>query len=1036
MAGNLAPPKPLSPSDWEALIDYYYNLGGGAAAGIHRWTGGVSVLELGIPAVLRKDFPPQLKLQILLLLEQYALDDPSQPPLARLVDALLGVIQSPNDPFAFKEQFLISATSIFITTVSGKKLSPAAGGGLPPLSNLVELLLTIINRPNHSVDRHTRGIACECLRQLELAFPCLLSEIAPHLWSLCQSERTHVYQWYVLLLLTAIGNIVRLKPGDSPATSIANAKSPLIPFDLPAYLIDGIGSTLSWKANESSYKELRRVVAFLLDSPQYLTSFGLLEFMAAIVPIAQELQLQASMLRVQFSWLLCTTDPLLCHAFLVLHSEFPESFEGQEFQVASRLLISSKEPQRHLIYRLLGVHWLLGLFRRMVSIDETKKRGIVEMSSGFYPEIYDPLSLKALKLDALAYCSNLLYNSGDASLEVKLFEVGLVSVSAFKWLPPWSSETAVAFRTFHKFMIFRSQHGGVGAAASFDATLIASDMFRTLKNMLVDCTLESPGLVPVVASSIDRLSGCDQHRWLGEHLLETLDTCLLPKLKRDDYRIGHYFPIFERMSRSDGVSPNGLLKLLSRYVIFLVQRHGPETGLKSWRHAAKILGICRTMLKHRRSSSLFAGLSQLLASMCLYFPDLEIRDNSRYYLRMLVCIPGKKLKRILSEGEDPSSISNHPSSVSNLRRSSLGGNMASLVHVERATPLLVKQSWSLSLPNLGTDYFRGIRDRESTTTEEEEEEEKDSDLDDAGSQAVAKETTLLRVMDARVSEMVRILRRHFSLIPDYRHMPGLKIGIRCSFRFDSELFVSGASPPAEEVDLADGLDKLPALYATVLTFTSAEPYGSIPSFRIPFLLGTPPRARAVDDPSAIVPAGGNGKSEYEKKNFTAPVFIELEPREPMPGLVNVCIDSNADDGKIIQGQLRSVSVGIEDMFLRAMIPDGVSGDAHGRYVYHLFNALWEACETSSGAGREAYLLKGGKGVAAVAGTRSVKLIETPFPFAVEAVERHLAPFVAGVIGEPLAGIVKSREAIRDTTDALAAIDDLKQIPEEHNKSSH
>ncbi|KAL8493062.1 hypothetical protein ACS0TY_024323 [Phlomoides rotata] len=56
----------------------------------------------------------------------------------------------------------------------------------------------------------------------------------------------------------------------------------------------------------------------------------------------------------------------------------------------------------------------------------------------------------------------------------------------------------------------------------------------------------------------------------------------------------------------------------------------------------------------------------------------------------------------------------------------------------------------------------------------------------------------------------------------------------------------------------------------------------------------------------------------------------------------------------------------------------------------LFNALWEACETSSSTGRESFVLKGGKGVAAISGTRSVKLVEVPATSLIEAVERHLA----------------------------------------------
>ncbi|KAI3467867.1 hypothetical protein Pfo_024530 [Paulownia fortunei] len=1020
--------KPLSPSEWESLIEEY-NIGG--AARLDRWTGGTPVLDLCISSLLRKDFPFQLKLHLLTFLEHHSLDDSSPPSssLSRLLDALRSVIQSPNDPFALKDQFLISTTAIFITSLlDNDDLSSCS-----PFCGLVELLLTIINRPNHGLDRHTRGVACECLRQLELAFPCLLSEITPHLWSLCQSERTHVSQWYVLLLSTTILNVVKLKPSDVSIASISNATIPLIPFNVPQFLIDGVGADFMWKEKDIYYKELRRVVAFLLECPQYLTPFGLVEFMVAIIPVAEELELQASLLRVQFSWLIYTFEPLLCHVFVGMYLKFLDSFEGQEFEVASRIILLSKESQQYLVFRLLGLHWMLGFFGLTVGEDEARKKSILDMSLSFYPTIFDSLAIKGLKLDLLAFCSNLICNPGDANglkgveadkevYEVKLFKDGLVSVSAFKWLPPWSTETAVAFRAFHKFLIGGSPHSDV--ASSSIGTLIESNIFYTLQKMLVDSTSEFKGLVPVIVACIDRLLGCRKHRWLGEHLLETLDKHLLPKLKKD-YSLGSYFPIFERISENDKVSPSGLLKLLMRFTIFLVEKHGPDTGLKSWRHGSKILGICRTMLIHHRSSSLFTALSHLLASTCLCFPDLEVRDNARFYLRMLVCIPGKKLKHILNMGGNLPGISpsthsgsffnlQSPQSFPDLKRSS---SIASYIHIERVMPLLVKQSWSLSLPNFGINpakpgFFEGIRDNEPTS------EERDSDITMSGD--IISESEMLhqqkkeplRVMDAKISEIVRELRRHFSFIPDYRHMPGIKIKISCSLRFDSEPF-SGIWEVNTAANVLDEVDKLPALYAAVLKFTSSAPYGPISSFHIPFLLGSPPKndkPLSQTDSLAIVPVE-NG--HVEEENFEAPVCIELEPREPMPGLVDIFIETNADNGQIIRGQLHSISVGIEDMFLRAILPDDIAEDAVPSYYVDLFNALWEACETSSSTGRETFVLKGGKGVAAISGTRSVKLLEVPVTSLVQAVERHLAPFVVCVIGEPLVDMVKAGGVIKD-----------------------
>ncbi|GJY99074.1 hypothetical protein Tco_0516504 [Tanacetum coccineum] len=77
--------------------------------------------------------------------------------------------------------------------------------------------------------------------------------------------------------------------------------------------------------------------------------------------------------------------------------------------------------------------------------------------------VFDPLALKAMKLDFIAYCSilldmsrldnangNIVSDVGSSEVSVvKLFEDGLESASGFKWLPPWSTETSVAFRTFH-----------------------------------------------------------------------------------------------------------------------------------------------------------------------------------------------------------------------------------------------------------------------------------------------------------------------------------------------------------------------------------------------------------------------------------------------------------------------------------------------------------------------------------------------------------------------------------------------------------
>lgn len=1022
--------KPLSAQEWETLIDDY-NHGGSRRL---RWTSvsytSFPLLNLTLSSLLRKDIPHNLKLQLLIFIEEQHLPVINQQNdvvlssfLNNLTETLISIIQSPNDgvssSFTLKDQFLISSTSIFINSVNYD-----SNFLYPSFISFIELLLTIINRPNHSVDRQTRAIGCECLRELETAFPCLLSEIGSHLWSLCQSERTHACQSYVLLLATVVNNVARLKR----SVSFSNS-STLVPFTVPGFLVDDNGKDGEGELSDLSNRELRRVVAFLLECTQNLTTWGLLEFMDKVLPVAGVLDLQPSLLKVQFSGLLYTYDPLLWHAYLVMYLSYMDSFEGQEMDIASRLLLLSRESQHHLFFRLLVLHWLVGFIGLVLKRDFEKRKNVVDMSLSFYPSVFDPLALKSLKLDLLAYCSVLIDNGDGVTCSKgsprmtreKLFEDGLVCVSAFKWLPSWSMETSVAFRAIHKFLIGLTSHSENDSVSS--KILLEPAIYHTVQRTLIDSLSEHRGLVPVIVGFTDRMLTCDKHRFLGERLLKTFDDNLLPKLKID-FKLVSYFSILERIARSDKVSPSGLMELLTRFMVVLVEKHGPDTGLRSWSHGSKVLGICRTMIMHHYSSKLFVGLSRLLSFACLYFPDLEIRDNARIYLRMLICIPGKKLRDILNSGDQLPGISpsTHSSSFFSVQSPRISHdpkksrNISSCMHLERMVPLLVKQSWSLSLPALGRDanqpsYIEPIKDNVSPSEQSEFDKiTDDTVISEANRHKQPPEP--LRVMDSKISQIVEILRKHFSFIPDFRHMPGLKIKISCALRFESEPFsrIWGINMPT------NGVDTLPALYATVLKFSSSAPYGSIPSCHIPFLLGQPPEgfySFSQTNSLDIIPVEDVSETPGDDKSFKAPVLIELEPQDPIPGLVDVFIETNVDNGQIIRGQLHNITVGIEDMFLKAIVPEDIPEDAVPGYYVNLFNALWEACGASTSTGRETFVLKGGKGVTAISGTRSVKLLEVPVASLIQAVERSLTPFVVCVTGDLLTNLMKEGGVIRD-----------------------
>ncbi|KAH9624532.1 hypothetical protein KSS87_000926 [Heliosperma pusillum] len=1158
----------LSPQEFETLIDDFHH---GYA---DKWTPhSLSILELSLSSLLKPSFPLSLKLRILLFLDyRFSLllpDDDAAAAgefLSKLLQTLKTLIQSPIDnlnvTFSLKEQFLVAATSILMSIVDVHRIRVRLWGKYA--EELVEVLLAIINRPNHGVDRQIRALACECLRELETEFPGLLVEIVGHLWGICQYERTHACQSYLLLLLEVIHNVVVCRLN---VASVFSTALPLVPFNIPSSLllssfgVDNCGGNDDnvGLSGESS-KELRRVVSFLLEWAQAFTPCGMVEFISRVMPLAVGLELQSSLLKVQFGGLMYNYDPLLWHVVLTLSRWFPDMYDGQGSEICRRLVLISKEQQQPLVFRLLVLHWLLGFVGLASEKDSTKKKLTGRLEANLYPRVYDALALKAMKLDLLAY-SSILGDSG-SSQDVSVHSVvtclkdGLVCVEAYKWLPPWSTETAVAFRTLHKFLIGASPH--FDTDLSVIKRIMGSPIFRSIKNrtipnqdpilpssfqphhtnthsltttpptsspitskpplprlspltspssptsppskppphfpftqflcnetgevscelknscktttniairnsrflvigmgfvscelknsiaavmlwnfffviggewcrgvagvrrrcggrfdggvtMLVALLLDHQKLVPMVVALIDRLLNCEKHFWVGQKLLQTINEHLIPKIGIN-YGLSSYFLLFERIGKNYTIPPHRLLELLMKFTSFLVEKHGPNAGLKSWSKGSKILSVCRTMLLHHHSSRLFMGLSRLLAFTSLYFPDLEVRDNARIYLRMLICIPGKKLRHILNLGDQLIGLSPSPhfNAQPHLPQDpKKSRSISSYIYLERVIPLLVKQSWSLALPSLAYEV-----DEEGFVDAIKDDKSKSNGKDTDGKNAIEciPEARIdhsqepLRVMDTKISEIVDILRKHFSCIPDFRHMPGLKIRIHCTLRFKSEPFSRVWGLDSLQVGATE-LDDHPAMYGIVIKLSSSAPYGSIPSCHIPILLGESSSDGSLlgQDSKDIVPVG----TPYSDKSLSGTrVTVELEPREPVPGLVDVSLDANAENGQVINGKLQGVPVGIEDMFLTAPLPVEIPEETRPEYKSRLFDALWEVCGAASNSGRETFSMKGGKGFAAIYGTQSVKLLEVPPTFAIRVVERHLAQFVISVIGAPLVDHVK------------------------------
>ncbi|CAL4886141.1 unnamed protein product [Urochloa decumbens] len=993
------PAAALSPQEWEQLLDDFASSSSPSRRG--RWLH-LPLLDLAVSSLPRRDLPSHLKPLLLSLIDDHLL-----PPAPRSFPILLSSLLSFPADHPLRDHLLTTVVSAFASALAAPVSKDHEA---PHLAALVDALLAAANRPNHAPDRAARALACDALRALDAALPGLLAEALGHLYALAAAERSPAAQSYLLLLASAARHAVRLGRLGASASILAVAGPPT-PFSMPAHLLSPPAALATSMAplSEVNVRDIRKVLALLMDRPQVLTPAAAMEMTAILAEIAVAVlewaPAIAAHIKVQFGGMVHSSNPMLLHSLLTLFIQFPDAFGAEdERTMARRLALAAREAHRPITARLLALHWLLG---------STRFRNLVpELARWFHPNLFDPLALKAKKLDCLAYVAAEVNGDkvagGRASEQTTgLLDDGLVCVSAFQWLPAWSTETSVAFRALHRVLLIAAPHSTDDTGCSGAGELLNSTIFHHLQTILVDMASEHRGLVPVIAEFTNRLLACNSHRWAGERLLRTLDEHLLPRLE-PGYQLASYYPLFEKIAQNETVPQLRLIELLTKQMVSLTKKHSPDTELKSWSQGSKVVGICRVMLKHHHSSHIFLPLVHLLVLTIESFPDLEVRDHARICLRMLSCVPGKKLRHLMEVGEQPSGVPSHPDSLFDIPSprpaQDLKGmpDLASYIHLERIVPLAVKQSWALTLPNFSVQsktsgHILSIQDVSATPSEQEK-------PTGPTVERIGYTQETLRVMDSKGAETLQILRRYFACIPDYLHSSGLTIRIHCTFRFESEPFnhAWGSDSP---VSCSDGADELPALYAVTITFSSSAQFGKIPSCHVPFILGEPPGS-GMD----IIPIDNQNR---EESSYCASVVIELEPREPSPGLIDVSVAANTENCQVLSGPLKPITVGIEDMFMKASIPPDTPKEGVAMYYQDLFRALWEACDSSSNTGRETFPLNGGKGSAAINGTRSVKLMEVTPKVLIGAVERYLASFVVSVAGDSLVTILRGNGVIKN-----------------------
>mmetsp|Transcript_6472 Transcript_6472/g.18065 ORF Transcript_6472/g.18065 Transcript_6472/m.18065 type:complete len:952 (-) Transcript_6472:155-3010(-) len=533
---------------------------------------------------------------------------------------------------------------------------------------------------------------------MESHCPGLLAQICGvtlDLWR--RSSLTAVGQPYALLTATILGNIAESDvqvvdidgdPQTAGSSSQGRSLSDIlsVPSKPPAFHIPkeylppevyGLSAPTApaYTASRSDLQALQEAALQLLGSLLFLTSVGRTQLMMALRPLLLRVKLTAVQAGPQLSLLLHSCDPLQSQLMVHMSHEVRGIIDVQEYSALLLRLASIANDSSHPLHvRQLSLLWFSSACERV----ERQKMGSVGGGQAVLPGV-----------EALGWNWHVLLPGPMDEPQmvvmktrtlVRILTAGVGDpedvVTAIRELPGlWLSSPACATASAAIAAVLMLQRAHNLPEA------MHLQLCSELGTLLLQVVRQNHRYVPL----IDLLLGHLAHDgaataqltllsdWMGS-MAEELQPQEAPtagdvqndKVHADAAMGGilclvpEYFSLVSRVVADPAIVPDKAFALLDVYARSMVRQQPAEaaTALQTsmWTTGTELLAICRAaMLAHEPAVVLQhgAGLLQLMISA---FPNLDVRDRSSTYLRLLTCLPPPYIRLVLTPPETQAEI--------------------------------------------------------------------------------------------------------------------------------------------------------------------------------------------------------------------------------------------------------------------------------------------------------------------------------------------------------------------------------------------
>ncbi|KAF2068946.1 hypothetical protein CYY_009733 [Polysphondylium violaceum] len=877
-------------------------------------------------------------------------EDPKR--FERVFTILQSMINSQTDSYPLKCQVLSTMASILICE-SIIKTNPKL------VESFIDLLLDIISKVNNSPDRLLRGSACLCLIEFELTYPCILSSYTPLFTQYCQAENSHLIQSYTNLLSTTLQNttlnlyedatVTYLKSNQnitSPTQSIPvqqqqpqqqqqqssysssrNISSPqnslnygvrqltkqtstinifeqsgsgeggatvapysifsippnikYIPISLPKLNQMVLSNQGNVRLSESTEREVFKCASAIADQSAYLNSWGLLTIIHQLTQLIDVVNIPHNFFRNHLHLLykfFFTDHTTLFHIILYLNIKFPDLYSQDELDYCfKRIIYLINDTQLSLENRVLAMDWFLSLPEAL----NQKSINIYNQYPLFYPNCFDSILLKESKLYVLSKC---LASSPNQSPPDDLLK-SLNCLEEFKYHSEQSIVPRIVFSAILEYL-----------------TTFPILLFSKVEQFLSDILIQYPQFLNIIISLLNGLQQGNAFCKKTKINIFLSLSKIIVLLKPLDFL--RYLPLVERTILENQIDPTPLL-----YKIYDLIRKKAICLNGNWYIGNIILSICRNTMIYHHIPTIAKPVKIILSFMSSYFCNLEIRDRSSFYHRLISHIPDDKIKALLNT----QSLQNYESNVSGLVSTPIPSdkyktitsvsNFLSISQLDKP----VVNSFDIFEPNDVTKNSISSND--------------DHDIDYLNYISVIREPN--RKLNATIT------------IP---------------FQIKYKRNISQSNTPLK-------------VYALLIQLAQSSYYSHIHPIRIPYLCYPEANTNLIlsnsntntSDPSYLLMekiniTSNNNQDEKEKSSlmdqqkfkefpYSYDIDISFKPIYPIPVSFIVKTTFNDDEGKTCKTEGTSISIQFHDLFMKIPIPLNLKSSPN-QFLSNLYHRLW------------------------------------------------------------------------------------------------